>query len=115
MCPAITPKVHFSLLFVDNGEKLNATESSSYRRLIGHLIYLTDTHPDITYVANNLSQFVIKKLLFASFPTSKMLLVMVSFSSHKPYAIKSFSDYDWTTCPLTRRFVTGLAFILKIL
>ncbi|CAL1392942.1 unnamed protein product [Linum trigynum] len=33
-------------------------DGSSYQRLIGHLLYLTVSHPDITYGVNILSRFV---------------------------------------------------------
>lgn len=45
-------------LKLDRGEKEPEVEASQYRRLIGRLLYLQATRPDITYAVNVLSQFV---------------------------------------------------------
>ena len=50
--------VHFSRLSCEQGLLVNEEDSSSYRRLIGRLIYLTNTRPDISFSVNKLSQFV---------------------------------------------------------
>lgn len=47
------PKLRLS---ASDGEPL--TDVSSYRRLIGRLLYLTRSRPDITYAVHKLSQFI---------------------------------------------------------
>ncbi|RVW50165.1 Retrovirus-related Pol polyprotein from transposon RE1 [Vitis vinifera] len=54
--PAKTPMQLNMQLSQDDGELL--TNPSMYRRLIGKLIYLTITRPDLTYSVNKLSQFL---------------------------------------------------------
>ncbi|WVZ13973.1 hypothetical protein V8G54_011539 [Vigna mungo] len=50
--PMPTPMAHSFLLTIQ-GDQLNDEDASSYRRLIGRLIYLTNTRPDITFSINN--------------------------------------------------------------
>ena len=47
------PKIHLTLT---NGDLLD--DATGFRRLIGRLLYLTITRPDITFAVNSLSQFV---------------------------------------------------------
>ncbi|GJZ24464.1 putative RNA-directed DNA polymerase [Tanacetum coccineum] len=46
-------------LKLDKGESESRVDASQYRRLIGRLLYLQATRPDITYTVNILSQFVV--------------------------------------------------------
>ncbi|XP_062081074.1 uncharacterized mitochondrial protein AtMg00810-like [Humulus lupulus] len=69
-------------------------ESTMYRSLIGKLIYLTITHPDISYVVNKLCQYL-------ATPRIPHLHVMHHLS------LKFVSDVDWTSCNDTRRSVSG--------
>jgi len=62
--PAPTPMLHTIKLSTTKGTPLGDAESTAYRRLIGRLIYLTNTRPDISFSVNHLSQFV-------SHPTSE--------------------------------------------
>lgn len=53
-----TPMAHSSRLSTTEGIPLNDEEASTYRKLIGLLIYLTNTRPDIAFSVHNLNQFV---------------------------------------------------------
>jgi len=56
--PVATPMTHTSHLSPDQGSPLDVDATSQYRRLLGCLIYLTNTRPDIAFVVHNLSQFI---------------------------------------------------------
>ena len=109
--PAPTPMLHNVKLSTTKGTPLGDAESSAYRR---HLIYLTNTWPDISFSVNHLSQFV-------SHPTSehhqaamRILRFLkrtsgtgIFLHSQSLIQLKAYSDSNWATCPETRKFVTG--------
>lgn len=115
--PASTPMNKNTKLSKDQGTPL--TDPESYRRLIGKLIYLTTTRPDLSYSVQQLSQFM-------SQPTSTHYDAAIhvlkyiknapalglSFPSTSPLHLKAFSDSDWATCQDTRRSVTGFYIFL---
>lgn len=90
------------------------TDIGEYQRLIGRLIYLTITRPDLSYAVQNLSQFmhapkrshmeavvrVVKYLKQA--PGSGIFLAA---NSHGP--LHAFCDADWGSCLDTRRSISG--------
>ena len=102
-----------------NFEGAPVSDPSQYRRLIGQLLYLTITRPDISYAVNRLSQFVstpkqphlqaVHHLLrYIKHNPSQGLF----FSTTRSLQLKAFSDSDWAGCIDTRRSVTGFCVFL---
>jgi len=56
--PASTPMDYSTRLSASLGTPLSETTASSYKCLIGRLIYLTNTRPDITHAVQQLSQYM---------------------------------------------------------
>ena len=110
--PVDTPVEVNVQLQQDSGDPLS--DPTLYRRLVGSLIYLTITRPDISYAVNLVSQFmtdprhlhlaavrrIIKYLLRT--PTRGLF-----YPANNSLTLKAYSDADWAGCPDTRRSTTG--------
>jgi len=99
------------------GKRLSDPEV--YRRLVGKLIYLTITRPDISFAAQVLSQFMhepAKKHL----ATTKHVLRYLKSSpgqgillcSQSMPTLTGFCDSDWASCGDSRKSPTGFCILL---
>lgn len=115
--PTSSPYVQGLKLSSDMGKPLPDPEC--YRRLIGRLLYLSLTRPDISYAVQQLSQFmqtphqqhfkaalaVVRYLHGTSF---KGLFLPAS----NDLKLRAFSDADWASCTDSRRSITGYCIFL---
>ncbi|KAI5662789.1 hypothetical protein M9H77_22112 [Catharanthus roseus] len=85
-----------------------------YRRLIGKLIYLTLTRPELAYAVYILAQFMhaprrahwnaaIRVVRYLKGSPGRGILLQ----SDSPILLITYCDSDWATCPITRCYITG--------
>ncbi|XP_016173544.1 uncharacterized protein LOC107616054 [Arachis ipaensis] len=105
---------------MDPAVKLNSEEGellsniTQYRRLIGRLLYLTLSRPDITYAVNKLSQFVSKPRVPHLQSVHHLLHYLkdtpgqgLYFAAASPLLLRAYADADWALCVDARRSITG--------
>ncbi|XP_058068521.1 uncharacterized mitochondrial protein AtMg00810-like [Magnolia sinica] len=85
-----------------------------YRRLVGCLIHLTITRPDIVYAVNTLSQFMHAPRVPHMTAATRVLCYIKScpgqgifFPSSNSTHVAAYTDSDWASCPTTRCSTTG--------
>jgi hypothetical protein len=115
--PCSTPMQPQLQLHKSSGEPIS--NPTAYRRLVGRLLYLTHTRPDIAYTVSKLSQFLdspTNEHMLAGLHVLKYLKQCpgqgLFYSSESSLSLKGFSDSDWGACPDTRRSTTGICFFL---
>lgn len=115
--PALTPLDPHVKLSVDSGKALS--DPSVYRRLIGKLNFLQHTRPDIFYLVQHLSQFLVSPRvphMLASLHVLKYILNNpaqgILLSVVPDFSLKAYADSDGDTCPISRRSVTGYYVVL---
>ncbi|BBH10363.1 RmlC-like cupins superfamily protein, partial [Prunus dulcis] len=96
----------------DEGKPLK--DATKYRQLVGRLIYLTVTRPDIAFSVHILSRFMHQPHQPHLDAALRVLRYLKSspgqgifFAAHNDLKLKAFSDSNWGSCPTTRRSVTG--------
>ncbi|GKA95859.1 uncharacterized mitochondrial protein-like protein [Tanacetum coccineum] len=95
------------------------SDSTLYRSLVGALQYLTITRPDLSYVVNQVSQFLHAPTI-AHFQSVKRILRYVkgtisfglTFSRPHTNTIIGYFDADWARCLDTRRSTYGYSIYL---
>jgi len=95
------------------------TDISPYRRLIGRLIYLNTTRPDITFITQQLSQFLSKPTQTHYNAALRVLQYLkgspdrgIFFSRSSSLHLQGYTDVDWAGCKDTRRSISGHCFLL---
>ncbi|PWA81457.1 ribonuclease H-like domain-containing protein [Artemisia annua] len=92
---------------------------TNYQKLVGKLIYLTLTRPDIAYSVHCLSQVMHKPMkshLRLAFRVLRYLKnepgLGITFKESTDTGLKVFVDSDWANCKVTRRSITGYSVFL---
>uniref|UniRef100_A0A2N9GA05 Integrase catalytic domain-containing protein n=1 Tax=Fagus sylvatica TaxID=28930 RepID=A0A2N9GA05_FAGSY len=109
--PVATPMEQNLKMSQSTGDLLD--DPSIYRRLVGRLLYLTVTRPDISYSVQKLSQFMSRPTNAHLTAANRVLRYIkgtsgqgLFFPSDCSLQLKAFSDSDWAGCPDTRRSIT---------
>jgi hypothetical protein len=118
--PAPTP--------LDPSIKLHHEDSAAYDdiagywRIIGKLLYLTTTRPDIAFAVQQLSQFLSKPTIVHFDAACRVVRYLkgspgkgLFFPRSFALQILGFADADWANCVDTRRSTSGYFFSLAIL
>nr|GEY81474.1 ribonuclease H-like domain-containing protein [Tanacetum cinerariifolium] len=88
---------------------------TKYQKIVGKLIYLSITRPDISYVVQCLSQHIHAPLQSHFSVALRVLRYLkgapgngVQFHKKNSFCLHAFSDVDWAKCPKTRKSVSDL-------
>uniref|UniRef100_A0A2N9GQI4 Reverse transcriptase Ty1/copia-type domain-containing protein n=1 Tax=Fagus sylvatica TaxID=28930 RepID=A0A2N9GQI4_FAGSY len=112
-----TPIEYNNRLNTNDGEPL--LDATLYRQLVGSLVYLTVTRPDISYAVHIVSQFMAapQSLHYATVLRilrylKDTLFYGLHFSSQSSLTLQAYSDADWAGDPTDRRSTIGYCFLL---
>ncbi|XP_057437891.1 uncharacterized mitochondrial protein AtMg00810-like [Lotus japonicus] len=90
------------------------SDISGYRRLIGRLLYLTNTMPDLSFAVSTLSQFLSTPMKEHHEAAMRILRYLkqqpgqgLFFSADSSHKLTGFCDSDWASCVDTRKSVIG--------
>ncbi|XP_019465444.1 PREDICTED: uncharacterized protein LOC109363644 [Lupinus angustifolius] len=115
--PSNTPMTYGTHLFQDSSAPFH--DPPSYRRLVGRLIYLTNTRPDLCFAVQQLAQFMANPTITHHNAALKVLryikgtpAIGLHFPNTSIVQLKAYSDSDWAACPDTRRSITGFCIYL---
>ena len=115
--PSSVPMIPNLKLSKTKGELLDTPER--YRRLVGRLMYLTITHPDITFAVNKLCQYSSAPHLPHLRAVYKVLDYIkgtvghgLFYSAEEDLTLKGFADADWASCQDSRCSTIGFTMFI---
>ena len=107
-----TPVELNALLTPTRGKTLS--NPSLYNCLVGSLVYLTVTCPDISYAIHQVSQYLFTPRSTHYAVVLRILRYLkgtifhgIFYSVQSPFVLRAFSDVDWVGDSIDRRSTTG--------
>ncbi|PKU68032.1 Retrovirus-related Pol polyprotein from transposon TNT 1-94 [Dendrobium catenatum] len=98
---------------VSGSDDTLAFDDLTYRKIIGSLQYLTLTRPDISYAVNTLSQHMHNPAPIHTVMLKKLIRYIKGSAtyglpiSRSNLLLRTFSDADWASDPITRKSTSG--------
>jgi hypothetical protein len=112
-----TPTELNARLNLQDGEPLR--DPTLYRHLVGSLVYLTVTRPNISYAVHQVSPFMATSRSTHFSTVLRILRYLkgtlfhgLHFSSQSPLELHAYTDADWAGDPTNRHSTTGYCFLL---
>jgi hypothetical protein len=97
----------------------DTVDPSLYRQLIGSLMYLVNTRPDICFVVNTLSQFQVEPRQEHWIVAKHVLRYIhgtinygLRYTTSSDIQLHGFTDSDWARSAEDRKSTSGMCFIL---
>lgn len=110
--PAATPLEQQHKLDLADGPVMD--EPAQYRRLVGRLLYLLATRPDLTYAVHVLSQFMQNPRVVHWESALRVVRYLkgtpgqgILLRADSDLKMRGWSDSDWGSCRLSRKSVSG--------
>jgi hypothetical protein len=107
---------------ITNWKKLHSSESelvdpTLYRQLIGSLMYLVNTRPDLCFVVNSLSQFMVEPRRVHWVAAKHVLRYLkgtvdygLNYERGDGVRLIGYTDSDWAGCVSDRKSTSGCCF-----
>ncbi|KAJ0829337.1 putative RNA-directed DNA polymerase [Helianthus annuus] len=109
------PMSSYEKFQVDDGE--DKVEETRYRSLVGSLMYLTHTHPDLSYAVGVLSRFMQSPSKTHAGAAKKILRYIAGtcqfgiwYKRGTKVELFGYTDSDWAACIDDRKSVSGYVF-----
>ena len=102
---------NLKLLVDDSSELVDVTQ---YRQIIGSLMYLTNTRPDICFAVNTLSQYLVQPSWVHLIATKHVMRYLngtidfgLYYDGNHDYRLYGYTDADWDGSVSNRKITPG--------
>jgi hypothetical protein len=102
---------------VDTSSEL--IDATLYRQIIGLLMYLTNTRPDICFVVNTLSQFLVEPRHVQLVAAKHVMRYLkgtlgcgLNYNGDHNFTLSGYTDSDWAGSVFDRKSTSGCCFSL---
>jgi hypothetical protein len=98
---------------------LELIDATLYRHIIGSLMYLTNTKPDICFVVNTLSQFLVEPRHVHLVAAKHVMMYIkgtldcgLNYDGDHDFTLSGYTDSDWVGSVSDRKSTSGCCFSL---
>ena len=115
---AITTPMASNLKLLSDASS-ESVDATMYRQMIGSLMYLTNTRPDICFAVNTLSQFLMHQRHVHLIVAKHIMRYLkgtvdygLKYEANQKISLEGYVDLDWEGSAIARKSTSGYFFIM---